>query len=339
MGFVKVVKNKAYHSRIQTKPRRRREGKTDYFARHRLVLQAKNKYASKKYRLVVRRTNTKFILQIVYSRMDGDIVMCAAESTELKNYGLTAGLTNYSAAYCTGLLIARRLLKKVGLDSEYGNNTDVTGEYFNVADDEKEDKRPFKALLDVGIHRTTTGARVFGCLKGAADGGLNVPHSTKRFPGYTKAKVEEVVNKRGKATGETERQAAKFEAGKHKERIFGNHIFGYMTQLKKENKEKYMRQFKRWDKCLTDNKAKSCEELYKKVHAAIVKSADRKKVVSKAVKPTGTDKKEGSVVVGKQYKCAKAKGTWLRHIKLSKADKEVRVAAKMQMAVELVQNS
>jgi len=37
--------------------------------------------------------------------------MAAADSTELKRYGLTAGLTNYSSAYCTGLLLARRLLK------------------------------------------------------------------------------------------------------------------------------------------------------------------------------------------------------------------------------------
>merc|ERR1712217_651265 len=75
-----------------------------------------------------------------------------------------------------------------------------------------------------------------------------------------------VVNKRGKATGETEKQEAKFEAGKHRDRIFGNHIFNYMTQLKKEDKEKYTRQFKCWDKCMTDNKVKSLEELYKKVH-------------------------------------------------------------------------
>lgn len=31
---------------------------------------------------------------------------------------------------------------------------------------------------------TTTGARIFGCLKGAADGGLYIPHNEKRFPGY-----------------------------------------------------------------------------------------------------------------------------------------------------------
>lgn len=26
--------------------------------------------------------------------------------------------------------------------------------------------------------------RVFGCMKGATDGGLDVPHNEKRFPGY-----------------------------------------------------------------------------------------------------------------------------------------------------------
>lgn len=26
--------------------------------------------------------------------------------------------------------------------------------------------------------------RVFGCMKGASDGGLDIPHNEKRFPGY-----------------------------------------------------------------------------------------------------------------------------------------------------------
>jgi large subunit ribosomal protein L5e len=39
------------------------------------------------------------------------------------------------------------------------------------------------AVLDVGLVRTKNGNRVFGVMKGACDGGLYVPHSTKRFPG------------------------------------------------------------------------------------------------------------------------------------------------------------
>ena len=185
MAFVKIIKNKAYSMRMQVKPKRRRQGKTDYYARRRLTCQDKNKYDSKKYRLVVRRTCRKIICQVIYSTMTGDRVLCAAESTELRNHGLTAGLTNYSSAYCTGLLLARRLLKSVGLAEMYKTNGDINGDYYNVefAVDEQE-KRPFKALLDVGINRTTTGARIFGALKGACDGGINVPHKTKRFPGY-----------------------------------------------------------------------------------------------------------------------------------------------------------
>ena len=121
--------------------------------------------------------------------MTGDRVLCAAESSELKNYGLTAGLTNYASAYATGLLIARRLLKQVGLSDMYKGNGNIDGDYYTV-NDHCDDKRPFKALLDVGIQRTTTGARLFGAMKGASDGGVNVPHSTKRFPGYVRSKIE-----------------------------------------------------------------------------------------------------------------------------------------------------
>jgi Ribosomal large subunit proteins 60S L5, and 50S L18 len=38
-----------------------REGKTDYYARKKLITQAKNKYAAPKYRLVVRFTNTTVV--------------------------------------------------------------------------------------------------------------------------------------------------------------------------------------------------------------------------------------------------------------------------------------
>ena len=41
-------------------------------------------------------------------------------------------------------------------------------------------------LLDVVIVRTTTGNRVFGALKGALDGGLDIPHIDKNFSGYNK---------------------------------------------------------------------------------------------------------------------------------------------------------
>ena len=72
-------------------------------------LQAKNKYNTPKYRMVVRITNKDICCQIVYARLEGDRVVAAAYSHELPRYGVHVGLTNYSAAYCTGLLLARRV--------------------------------------------------------------------------------------------------------------------------------------------------------------------------------------------------------------------------------------
>jgi large subunit ribosomal protein L5e len=257
--------------------------------------------------------------------MNGDVVMCAAESTELKQHGLTVGLTNFSAAYSTGLLLARRLLKKVGLSDLYKVNDEINGEYFNVDEEADDDKRPFKAHLDVGIQRTTTGARVFGALKGACDGGLNVPHNTKRFPGYTRAKVEEVVNKRGKATGEVEKSEAKFEASVLRDRIYGVHVNNYMNHLKKQDAAKFKRQFSQWEKALTAAKVKTCEDLYKKVHASVIAKPDRVKAKGNA-KPT---KKLVSKAGDAKRVYQNSKGSkWTTSRKLTNDEKKAGVAAK-----------
>lgn len=184
MTFVKVYKNTAYFKRYQTKYRRRREGKTDYYARKRLIIQDRDKYNAPKYRFVVRVTCSKVICQIIFATLLGDKVLASSESTELRRFGMESGLNNYSAAYATGLLLARRILKTTGLDKLYPGQSSVSGEYYNVGENVTEDRRPFKAFLDVGLTRTTNGNRVFAALKGAVDGGLYVPHSTKRFPGH-----------------------------------------------------------------------------------------------------------------------------------------------------------
>lgn len=256
MPFVKVLKNKAYFKTYQVKFRRRREGRTDYRQRHKLITQDKNKYQSPKYRLVVRFTNRYVICQIVYAEINGDKVLCSANSKELIKHGLTTGLKNYAAAYCTGLLLARRLLKQVGLDETYSGVEEPTGEvvstevngrtYFvGEVDDEK---RPFRALLDVGIKNTTTGAKVFGAMKGASDGGLDIPHSNKRFPGFN-------------------RDTKQFDAATHKARIMGEHIADYMREMEEDDEENFKRHFSRY---LEDGiAADEMEELYEKVHASI----------------------------------------------------------------------
>merc|ERR1712183_327102 len=84
MGYIKVIKSRAYFKRFQVKFKRRREGKTDYYARKRLITQAKNKYNAPKYRLVVRFTNKDIIAQIVTSEIGGDKLFMAAYAHELK---------------------------------------------------------------------------------------------------------------------------------------------------------------------------------------------------------------------------------------------------------------
>jgi large subunit ribosomal protein L5e len=327
MAFVKIIKNKAYSMRMQVKPKRRRQGKTDYYARRRLVCQDKNKYDSKKYRLVVRRTCSKIITQIVFSTMTGDKVLCAAESQELAQHGLTAGLTNYSAAYATGLLLARRLLKQVGLADQYKANSKFDGDVYNV--EAAGDRRPFKAILDIGITRTTTGNRVFGALKGACDGGIDIPHKTKRFPGFHVQKEEAVKNKRGKVEKAASKSEGTFDPKVHRARIFGNHVQNYMNTLKKEDPEKFKRQFSQWDKCLTAAKVKTVEELYKKVHSAVIANPDRKKKAGNA-KPTRKVLSQGPAKVLQNSKGNK----WVKHIRLTNQQRNDRVVARFNACAQ-----
>merc|ERR1711912_204301 len=186
MGFIKVVKNKAYFKRFQVKYKRRREGKTDYYARKRLVTQDKNKYATPKYRFVVRFTRKDIICQVFYSKIVGDECICAAYAHELPRYGVKVGLTNYSAAYCVGLLCARRLLTKYGLADSFAGTEEVTAEFEDafVQNEDEDGPNAFHALLDVGLKPTTLGSKVFSAMKGAFDGGLEIPHSNKKFYGY-----------------------------------------------------------------------------------------------------------------------------------------------------------
>eukprot|EP00760_Papus_ankaliazontas_P001823 PhM_4_TR10621/c0_g1_i1/m.80665/K02932/RP-L5e, RPL5; large subunit ribosomal protein L5e len=260
MPFIKVIKNKAYFKRFQVKYRRRREGKTDYQARRRLVLQDRTKYNTPKYRLVTRLTNTDVVAQIIQPTLTGDRVLAAAYSHELPAYGVKVGLTNYSACYCTGLLVARRALKKVGMDKDYAGVKDADGKYYSPEDEKKaEERRPFKAILDAGLTRTSTGARIFGVMKGAVDGGINVPHSEKRFPGY---------------------HGDSLDAKVHRGRIFGQHVADYMKSLQADDPEEYKRHFARFVK--NGVTADKVEAMYKAAHAAI--RADPSKTVKREKK-------------------------------------------------------
>jgi len=255
MAFAKIVKTKAYYKRYQTKFKRRHQGKTDYRARKRLVAQDKNKYNTPKTRFVVRITNRDVICQLVRAKIAGDEVVSAASAHELSHFGMPTGHSNYAAAYATGLLLARRWLKKINLDTKYEGQKDIKGEDFQI-EPLDDGPRPFKALLDVGLRRTTTGSKVFAALKGATDGGLNIPHSETRFVGY-------------------DADEEKLNADVLRKHIFGVHISEWMKSLKNDNPDSYKRHFSQYIK--TGINPDELEKKWTAVHAAIRKDPEVKK--------------------------------------------------------------
>jgi len=287
--------------RYQVKFRRRRECKTDYYARRRLILNDKNKYKTPKYRLVVRFTNRDIIAQIVSADLDHDNVLASAYSHELQNYGVKAGLRNYAAAYATGLLLARRVNIKYNLAEVYEGNTEEDadlGEEYHV--EQEGDRAPFKALLDVGLARTTTGARLFGVLKGACDGGLNVPHNSRRFPGTVKEDGEYNPNP------ET-----------HRNYIFAGHVADYMRTLSEEGSESCM--FSAYRDAGID--ADGLEEMYSNLHDAIREDPNKARdPLQKGYFAT----RSSPVKAGTEYE-----KKYYRSLPISKEQRAARVKAKL----------
>uniref|UniRef100_A0A6A7G8L0 Large ribosomal subunit protein uL18 n=1 Tax=Hirondellea gigas TaxID=1518452 RepID=A0A6A7G8L0_9CRUS len=261
MGFLKVQKTAQYFSNYQPKRRRRREGKTDYKCRRTLLTQDFNKYGTPKYRLVVRRTNRRMIAQIVFSTLEGDRTIAAADSFELKNYGISVGIKNFAGAYCVGLLVARRLLTSVGLADQFIGVLEPTGTKFHIENEEDCDKRPFKAILDIGLFRSTKGNRLFAVLKGATDGGLHVPHCPTCYPGEDDEDGIEM----------------------HIDRILGKHILEYHEFLTEEGGEDAVK-----DKFGSYVKngilGPKIQEMYKTAHAAIRADPRRKPKDTVAIK-------------------------------------------------------
>jgi len=146
--------------RYKVKYRRRREGKTNYYKRYRMVL-------SKRLRLVARKTLRYIIAQIIKFNPKGDIVLTSAHSIELKKkYGWKAATDNTPAAYLTGLLVGLRAKAK-GIE---------------------------EVILDIGLHRAVKGARVFAVLKGALDAGLKIPHSPEILPSEDRIRGEHIAS-------------------------------------------------------------------------------------------------------------------------------------------------
>ena len=133
--------------RYSVQLRRKREGKTDYRSRLKLL-------RSGKPRLVVRISLKNVSAQIIRATLKGDVVVASAHSKQLDKLGWKGGESNMPASYLVGLLCGYRAI-----------NAGVK-----------------EAMFDLGMHVPTPGSKVFAALKGALDSGLQVPHDDKILP-------------------------------------------------------------------------------------------------------------------------------------------------------------
>ncbi|NPA97348.1 MAG: 50S ribosomal protein L18 [Crenarchaeota archaeon] len=149
----------AWGPKYKVPRRRRREGKTNYYKRYKLV-------RSRKIRVVVRKTNKYIWVQFIYPTPVGDFTIAAAHSKELvKYFGWKGGTKSTPAAYLTGLLAGLRA-KKLGIDY---------------------------AVPDIGLHRPTKGAKVFAALKGVVDAGVEVPLDESIVPSEDRIRGETIA--------------------------------------------------------------------------------------------------------------------------------------------------
>ncbi|MEM2956091.1 MAG: 50S ribosomal protein L18 [Candidatus Pacearchaeota archaeon] len=145
---------------IKVQFKRRRQFKTDYLARRRLLEAGKP-------RIVVRKTNRYIIIQLIESEEAQDRIICSTNSKELLKYGLqpTFSIKNLSAAYLTGYLCALKALKK-GVK---------------------------EAILDIGLNKSTKGSKIYASVKGAIDAGLNIKCAEKMFPEEERIKINKDI--------------------------------------------------------------------------------------------------------------------------------------------------
>jgi len=134
--------------RYYVKPRRRREGKTDY--RKRLSL-----LRSGKVRMVVRKSLKNTQIQFVEYKEEGDNILVSVNSKELKDkFQWKFSTSTTPAAYLTGLLAGTRAKEK-GIS---------------------------ECVLDIGRYPASTGCKIFAALKGTVDAGVDCPYNEEKIP-------------------------------------------------------------------------------------------------------------------------------------------------------------
>ena len=140
----------AYGKSQRLRPKRRRQGKTDYHRRLRLL-------RSGAPRAVVRVSNTQVICQLVSYNPNGDIILQSVNGkslTDSYSWPEDASKKSIPACYVAGYALGKKAISA-------GNH---------------------EAVLDIGLAASSPGSRVFSALKGMVDAGLEIPHGSSVLP-------------------------------------------------------------------------------------------------------------------------------------------------------------
>ncbi len=144
-------------SRYRMPLKRRREGKTDYRQKLKLL-------KSGKVRAVVRPSNNHTRVQFIRYDRDGDKVEASGSTKQIMNMGWEGHGSNIPSAYLSGYLAGKRALDE-GID---------------------------EAVLDVGLNHPEEGGRLFSALQGMLDSGVSVPHDSDVLPDEERIRGEHI---------------------------------------------------------------------------------------------------------------------------------------------------
>ena len=136
---------------MKTLKRRKKEHKTDYLVRMKLL-------KSNRPRLVFRKTNKYSVIQYVESVAAQDKIVFGVTSKILLNNGwpenLKGSLKSIPATYLAGYFVGKKILK-----------------------DKLE-----TPIVDLGMQRALAKTRIFAFIKGLIDAGVEVPCDEDKFP-------------------------------------------------------------------------------------------------------------------------------------------------------------
>ncbi len=144
--------------------RRRRENKTNYLKRIKLL-------KSDKPRVVLRRSNKYFIAQYVKSKEAKDKIVFGISTKALKKYGWPKdtkdGIKSTPATYLFGILVGKRIQKE----------------------------KLETPIIDLGLYRVLPKSKMHAFIKGIVDSGLEIKHKKEDLPDEKRIKGEHLKNK------------------------------------------------------------------------------------------------------------------------------------------------